>query len=256
MVRWEWRRRLVAGVLFALLAAGHSGRADVSRATLHSAAVPCQACHLDLAAPAQTRCTPCHERVAPHSRWKGSTHQRAGLTCESCHTIHGDAGNAIRPALLKRPTQSETCFSCHPAVRRAQTQRSTHLFRDEHGRASVECSACHDVHGAAGGGEALLARASLNDVCYQCHDDLRGPFLWEHPPARENCANCHAAHGSNNARLLTMRQPMLCQTCHAGDAHIAAPGGPRSIWEVNRSCANCHGRIHGSNHPSGITLQR
>lgn len=245
----------MAGALL-MLVAGGAGPADVTPASLHSASVPCAACHLDMAAPSETRCTPCHERIAPHSRWKGSAHHRGGLTCNSCHQIHVRDAAAIRPALLKQASESETCFSCHPAVRHAQTQRSTHLFRDELKRPMIGCSGCHDVHGASGGGDALLRAPSLNDVCYACHDDVRGPFLWEHPPVRENCANCHEAHGSNNPRLLSMRQPMLCQSCHAGDVHVAAPGGPRTIWESNRSCVNCHGRIHGSNHPSGITLQR
>ena len=243
--------------LIGIAIAADAGRAEVVASSVHSKAMPCEACHIQLAsAPAQTRCTPCHERIAPHSRWTGSIHQRAGLTCASCHKIH-DKGSTETSTTrrLTRSSEAETCFACHPAIRHAQTQRSTHLFRDELKRAQVGCSGCHDVHGSAGG-DALLAAASVNDVCYRCHDDLRGPFLWEHPPARENCANCHSAHGSNNPRLLTMRQPMLCQSCHAGDAHVTAPGGPRSIWEVNRSCANCHGRIHGSNHPSGVTLQR
>ncbi|HUP50172.1 MAG TPA: cytochrome c3 family protein [Thermoanaerobaculia bacterium] len=287
-----WRRRVLLGVPIALLAAALPGRtgqqpsqpdrcgschagvdrqaAESSPASLHAASVPCEACHGDATAHAASqgsvppalsapRCTPCHERIAPHSRWKGSVHEKGGLQCASCHSIHGNAalaGAMVRPSLLSRPTESETCFACHAAVRHAQTQRSTHLFRDELGRPKVECSDCHDVHGAAGGGEALLARPSLNDVCYTCHDELRGPFLWEHPPARENCAACHAPHGSNNAQLLTMRQPMLCHTCHMGDVHVAAIGGPRTGWEMNRSCVNCHRRVHGSNHPSGITLQR
>ena len=33
----------------------------------------------------------------------------------------------------------------------------------------------------------MLKEASVNDNCYKCHAEKRGPFLWEHPPVRENC---------------------------------------------------------------------
>lgn len=235
--------------------------ARATPSTLHASSVPCEACHGDATAhaasngitpvaSAQPRCTPCHEQVAPHSRWKGSAHERAGLQCASCHSIH--AGGQRH--LLKGSSESETCFACHAEVRHARTQRSTHLFRDDQGRPKLECSSCHDAHGTAS--DSLLVAASLNDVCYSCHDDKRGPFLWEHAPVRENCATCHEPHGSNNTRLLVMRQPMLCHTCHTGDMHVSAPGGARTAQEMNRSCVNCHQVIHGSNHPSGITLQR
>ncbi len=42
----------------------------------------------------------------------------------------------------------------------------------------------------------------MNETCYTCHADKRGPFLWEHQPVNEDCTNCHTPHGSNITPLL------------------------------------------------------
>ena len=156
--------------------------------------------------------------------------------------------------LLKKRTESETCYQCHTDVRKAEFQRSTHLRKNEDREAKSSCSSCHDAHGSEG--EKLLKTATLNETCYTCHAEKRGPFLWEHAPARENCANCHKAHGSNHVALLKARTPMLCQQCHIQGRHQTVPGVPNSAFTSNRSCLNCHAQVHGSNHPSGINLQR
>jgi predicted CXXCH cytochrome family protein len=67
--------------------------------------------------------------------------------------------------------------------------------------------------------EGLMAKASINDTCYQCHAEKRGPFLFEHAPVRENCLNCHTPHGSNQNTLLVAPIPFLCQQCHSNFLH-------------------------------------
>lgn len=203
------------------------------------------------AAEASKLCLTCHEFEKHAMFWRGSQHDLAGQSCLSCHSVH----HAHREtSLLKARTQAELCFTCHPAVRKAQLQRSTHLFRNEHLRTKIECASCHNPHGTQT--EKLIAANSINDQCYSCHADKRGPVLWEHPPVKENCMTCHTPHGSNQPKLLTMRPPMLCQSCHIQSAHQTIAGRPNSIWNINRSCLNCHPQVHGSNHPSGIILMR
>ena len=80
-----------------------------------------------------------------------------------------------------------------------------------HGKMS--CSDCHSTHGFAGDG--MMTRQTVNDTCYECHAEMRGPFLWEHAPVPEDCGNCHDPHGSNYAGMLSMRPPTLCQGCHS-----------------------------------------
>jgi len=127
----------------------------------------------------------------------------------------------------------------------------------------MDCASCHNPHG--GPGPSLLKTASVNETCYTCHAEKRGPLLWEHPPVRENCANCHEPHGSNYPNLLKMKVPYLCQSCHVGAGHPSniynasnLPGGTGSTDQrlLGKGCLNCHSQVHGSNHPSGPRFQR
>ena len=79
---------------------------------------------------------------------------------------------------------------------------------------------CHNPHGSYT--DALLKEATVNDDCYKCHAEKRGPFLYEHAPVRENCLNCHEPHGTNNEFLLKIPRPRLCQQCHANLPAIPA----------------------------------
>jgi DmsE family decaheme c-type cytochrome len=139
-------------------------------------------------------------------------------------------------------------------MRKAQFQRSTHLFRDENRNARITCIDCHNPHGSQA--PKMVKANSTNDTCYACHTEKRGPFLWQHSPAQENCMNCHTPHGSNNPSLLTLRTTQLCQSCHMQGRHQTVAGRPNAAFTFNRSCLNCHSQIHGSNHPSGVDFQR
>ena len=77
----------------------------------------------------------------------------------------------------------------------------------------VACTDCHNPHGSVT--ESLLKKDSVNEVCYTCHAERRGPFLFEHAPVRENCLNCHDPHGSINEYSLKVSRPRLCFECHS-----------------------------------------
>ena len=87
----------------------------------------------------------------------------------------------------------------------------------------MACSDCHNPHGSAG--PKLLAKNTVNETCYTCHAEKRGPFLWEHQPVNEDCTNCHTPHGSNITPLLKSRPPFLCDECHDGPHNSQAPYG-------------------------------
>ena len=80
------------------------------------------------------------------------------------------------------------------------------------------CTTCHNPHGSTNV-KQLRAGNYVNEACYSCHAEKRGPFLWEHAAGRESCTTCHDPHGSNNDRMLVARTPMLCQRCHIGTRH-------------------------------------
>jgi len=209
-------------------------------------------------------CLSCH-RGGKRSDWPGSQHATRDLACASCHTIH-----TPRDPVLSKATQPGVCFGCHKTERTQIHRISTHPILV----GKVACAECHNPHGS--NGPKLLVKNTVNETCYTCHAEKRGPFLWEHSPVVDECTNCHTPHGSNTTPLLKARVPWLCQECHSGD-HGAAinsgsnlPGGaattinglqqfgaqsPRAQTNA-RACLNCHVLIHGSNHPQGAKFQR
>jgi DmsE family decaheme c-type cytochrome len=192
-------------------------------------------------------CLTCHER-GDRTYWNGSTHQTRGLMCTNCHTVMKQVSRKFQ---LKTAFGPDTCFQCHKD-RRAQAYLSSHMPLRE---GKITCADCHNPHGSAT--EAMLREDSVNDNCYKCHAEKRGPFLWEHAPVRENCLNCHDPHGSTNEFLLKIQRPKLCGECHGFNHGGTAPLGPtNSRFIFNKGCGNCHVKIHGSNHPSGAFFQR
>ncbi|MGH8262318.1 MAG: DmsE family decaheme c-type cytochrome [Steroidobacteraceae bacterium] len=209
-------------------------------------------------------CLGCHQN-GQRTHWEGSQHHASGLACTSCHEVH-----THRERVLTKSTQPEVCFTCH-APQRAQFRRvSTHPVHD----GEMACSDCHNPHGSLG--PKLMVNDGVNETCYVCHAERRGPFLWEHSPVNEDCTICHTPHGSNNTPLLKVRAPWLCQECHSSDhsgpmnsaANLPAGaattvGGllplgnrvPRSQMN-GHNCMSCHALVHGSNNPAGARLSK
>lgn len=196
-------------------------------------------------------CLGCHEGGV-RMNWTGSQHQAADTSCASCHDVH-----AARDSILVKKTQPEVCYTCHVEQRADSHRRSTHPIKE----GKVTCSDCHNPHGSAG--PKLLKEISVNDTCYGCHAEKRGPFLWEHAPVRDDCSSCHTPHGSNLTRLLKARTPYLCQECHQENYHpgtlysgTGLAGASPNARVLGKDCMNCHPKVHGSNHPSGTRLTR
>jgi DmsE family decaheme c-type cytochrome len=217
------------------------------------------------AGPQNEVCLGCHqggERI----NWQGSVHAASDIACASCHSIHVLEDPVMvknrRPDTpVMRGGQIAVCFQCHAEKRAEIHKTSSHPLRD----GVMTCSDCHNPHGSMG--PADLTKPTLNETCYTCHAEKRGPFLWEHAPASEDCSGCHTPHGSNHPTLLTARVPQLCQSCHVADFHTTwsygapDPGGTPAFTLFDRfvgakGCLNCHVEVHGSNHPSGVRFTR
>lgn len=195
-------------------------------------------------------CSGCHESDTIY--WIGSVHNDADVSCADCHQLH----SRFEP-VRDRQTQAQTCFECHRSVQSATRLQSRHPILE----GKTACVDCHNPHGSASVAE--LVEPTLNDTCFSCHADKRGPFLFEHEPVTEDCSLCHTSHGSVNPSLLTVRGPFLCQQCHSAAYHPSQlndgqglPGNQPSASLLGKNCMNCHAQVHGSNHPSGARLTR
>ena len=204
-------------------------------------------------------CLSCHTDGS-RFHWPGSVHDVENVACVDCHQIH----KADDPVLALE-TQPQVCFKCHQEQRAQFLRQSHHPVQVSSSVMShtglLSCTDCHNPHGSSG--PALLVRSTINETCYDCHAEKRGPLLWEHAPVREDCTNCHTPHGSNYENLLTARPPWLCQQCHSTSLHtndvysgdgIPPNGADQRI--LGKQCMSCHTQVHGSNHPSGIRLTR
>ncbi len=275
-------------------------------------AADCEACHAKAASPAFTRsqhakldqsCASCHQNVAEHLKaqqagengpvpavkdlsvaeingtclschekggqatWHNSMHDRRKVACTACHSVHDF--KSVK-AQLKTRQDADTCYTCHKSQRAKGMRSSHHPVRE----GKMSCSSCHNPH--EGDVPNMIKADSVNELCYSCHTEKRGPFLFEHAAVREDCVSCHEPHGTNQGRLLKQKAPNLCWNCHlTGSGHfgsgdnfstqkgvpVAPPGAPSGYPTVNsrfieRSCRTCHVKIHGSNHPSGAYFVR
>jgi DmsE family decaheme c-type cytochrome len=192
-------------------------------------------------------CLQCHQKTA-RLFWKGSAHESRDVACTNCHRVMEEVSERRQ---LAKATVIDTCAQCH-VQRKAQLMRSSHMPLRE---GKMDCVSCHNPHGTVT--PALLKENSVNETCYTCHAEKRGPFLWEHPPVMESCANCHDPHGSNHERMLKVAKPRLCQQCHVEVQHPTTPFTRTSRqFVLGRQCLQCHSTIHGSNHPSGKAYKR
>ena len=139
----------------------------------------------------------------------------------------------------------ELCTGCH-LQKKAQLMRAGHMPMRE---GKLQCTSCHNPHGTPN--DKMIIQTSVNQNCYTCHAEKRGPFLWEHAPVRENCLNCHDAHGTINDKMLKVKAPLLCQQCHQTSSHPGPAYPAQSRYAFNQGCLHCHPAIHGSVHPSG-----
>jgi DmsE family decaheme c-type cytochrome len=196
-------------------------------------------------------CTTCHNR-GEHALWEGSQHESRDVSCVTCHSVHSFKSEEKQ---LKAANQIQLCATCH-RDKAAKLDRSGHMPVRE---GKLECTSCHNPHGTTNV-RLLRVGDSTAETCTSCHAEKRGPFLWEHPPARDGCVSCHDPHGSSNERMLVARPPILCQRCHVATRHpstIYDEGLIRTSARVYaRSCVTCHAAIHGSNHPSGQRFTR
>jgi len=193
-------------------------------------------------------CMTCH-KGGKRMHWEISLHASRDTTCTSCHQVH-TGHDKVRDKL----EQAQVCFTCHKEQRAQISRPSRHPIPE----GKMSCSDCHNPHGSAG--PKNLVRDNVNDTCYSCHMEKRGPFVRTHQPVQEDCSICHNPHGTTTPNLLKARSPFLCQQCHEPTSHRgnfgSLTGTSTSANLVARGCLNCHTQIHGTNNPANISNER
>ncbi len=206
---------------------------------------------------AKELCLTCH-KSHKFNNWNFSAHGNADLTCADCHTVHAK----VEKHVVKR--SSDNCLKCHTDVRASLSMPSHHPI----GEGKLECVDCHGAHGEPA---RLTMDNSGAELCYSCHAEKEGPFVYEHAPVMEDCMICHSPHGTIADNLLKQSEPSLCLSCHpmhfhatvvSVDGDFATPQAPERAGTSDydsmergftTKCTQCHTEIHGSDLPSQAT---
>lgn len=188
------------------------------------------------------RCLSCHVYGEEHSNFARQAHNINNVSCTDCHSPHHAKADYLLVA--KQPL---LCFSCHGEAKADFSKPFHHRVNE----GLIKCTDCHNEHGGFLT-KQLRATASQDAVCFKCHVDKAGPFVYEHAPVKtEGCVACHTPHGSPNPRLLKRSQiNLLCLECHTfSGIDTGAPGIPsfHNQSAKYQACTLCHPMVHGSN---------
>jgi DmsE family decaheme c-type cytochrome len=137
------------------------------------------------------------------------------MTCSDCHNVHGSVG----PALVKRDSVNETCYTCHAGKRGP--------FVNQHEPVAENCGYCHSPHGSVIPG-MLVSRPPM--LCQSCHT-----------PHVAGGVGAVGGQPGVYTRAPGQTQPLITNTTSGKNVV--------QIWQ-GRSCMNCHTQVHGSNNPS------
>jgi DmsE family decaheme c-type cytochrome len=195
----------------------------------------------ELPKPAQSLiCLKCHTANATFNlhNWSAGAHAAADVSCFDCHRVHAGPDLTVRPGEV-----SDMCAKCHIEIKAEFSLPSHHPVPEK----KIICTDCHDAHGSIA--DKMLKKATIKEVCTQCHAEKEGPFVYEHAENTEDCLTCHSPHGSVNNNLLNVAVPFLCLQCHSGHRTISTSASESKAAFYTR-CTDCHSRIHGSDLPS------
>ncbi|MFY9583322.1 MAG: DmsE family decaheme c-type cytochrome [Candidatus Acidiferrales bacterium] len=188
------------------------------------------------------RCLDCHQYGEEHSNFTRSMHRINDVSCTDCHSAH----HAKESQFLLVQGQPQLCYTCHLEIKPQFNKPFRHRVNEK----LVKCTDCHNQHGGFLTRQ-LRSTAAQDQVCFKCHVDKAGPFVFEHLAIKtEGCVACHMPHGSSNPRLLKRNHiNVLCLECHSLTTDTGAPSIPTFHNQAQKyqACTMCHAQIHGSN---------
>lgn len=184
--------------------------------------------------PSTMECQSCHVQDSARMNFAFNHHNKAGVQCMDCHGNHTPKIKSLPAGMERAARETALCASCHQDILARFTMRSHHPVRE----GGLSCNDCHDPHGST-----QTSLAGKTSQCTQCHQDVRGPHMFEHAPTAEDCTNCHNPHGTPNKFMLSLAEPMLCLQCHSLTANRHGATTPGTYLS---NCSSCHGAPHGS----------
>ncbi|CAB1368734.1 cytochrome c3 family protein [Denitratisoma oestradiolicum] len=198
--------------------------------------------------PESAQCLSCHESDKRRMHFLIAEHNKAGVKCSDCHGLHTPKVKSLNTAMEKAGKTTALCATCHQDVLARFSMNSHHPVKE----GAMTCASCHDPHASK---QASLG--SRTEQCTKCHQAVRGPHVFEHPPAAEDCTICHDPHGTPNKRMLQAAQPVQCLQCHSlpnrrhgqtGSTSTASASIRAEVvaGAVLRDCTSCHAAMHGS----------
>jgi DmsE family decaheme c-type cytochrome len=188
------------------------------------------------------RCLKCHAGGTQHMNAINSVHSANQVSCTSCHSPH----HAETKEFLLKKAEPALCYTCH-LQQKPQFEMPFHHRVNE---GLIHCTDCHNVHGTVKP-KQVRTSSTQNAICFQCHTEKQGPFVFEHQPVKiEGCESCHVPHGGPNAHMLKVSNVnLLCLQCHTNSSFSGAPNTPsfHNQQTYFQGCTQCHAQIHGSN---------
>ena len=182
------------------------------------------------------RCLSCHGEAHEQSHFAESAHSSSDVGCLDCHSPH----HAKEKEFLLVQDQPQLCYGCHTSAKADFAKPYHHRVNE----GLVQCSDCHNPHGT-GTVRQLRSLPSGDAICYKCHVDKQGPFVYEHVPVKtEGCTQLPFAprfHQSEAAQR------------DAGEHALSAV--PHVLEHVdgrraNRARAQSVGKVSGLHHVS------
>ena len=188
------------------------------------------------------RCLTCHAGGQQHMNALNSVHTENGVSCITCHSPH----HAETREFLLVKAQPKLCYSCH-LQQKPQFEMPFHHRVNE---GLIQCTDCHNPHGTVKP-KQVQTSSTQNAICFKCHTEKEGPFVFEHPPVKiEGCQSCHVPHGGANMHMLRVSNVnLLCLQCHTNSSFSGATNTPsfHNQQTYFQACTQCHLQIHGSN---------
>jgi len=165
----------------------------------------------------------------------------AGISCFTCHGMHGTAALDDPESPVSRNRVASTCGRCHRKERKEYLE-SIHGRGLERGNPwAPTCVSCHGAHGVLGA-RARKARTSVGKVVYTCAECHEDPRVIKAAGLPGNAVLNYERSLHGIAYRCGIRDVATCISCHGYHAVFRSDAPPSLVSQQNirRTCGSCH----------------